>query len=275
MFGNMTIRKKLIGSMGLVLIISAAAITVALSGMRQIGEQFNVFMEREMVLGQEINTMYAQGLQMGQAVRNVILNPSDQTARKNFTTSEGGFAKALSSARELSKADPEITRTLDELAELRKRQAVIHQQILADASLSLEQAVVLVKQKETPVWREIREKLLGLVKSQAEHSAVRKAEMSRFTQTQTMLSLMLGVASLLVGALVAVLLTRAIVRSLNEVADVAHHLADGDLTVRIKSGSRDEVGQVMAAMETWSKNCPALSGKCATRRTPCRTPPGR
>lgn len=123
MFGNMTIRKKLIGSMGLVLIISAAAITVALSGMRQIGEQFNVFMEREMVLGQEINTMYAQGLQMGPAVRNVILNPSDQTARKNFTTSEGGVAKALSSARELSKADPEITRTLDELAELRKRQA--------------------------------------------------------------------------------------------------------------------------------------------------------
>ena len=261
MFGDMTIRTKLIGAMALVLIISAAAITVALSGMRQVGAEFNVFLEREMVLDQAVNAMYAQGLQMGQALRNVVLDTRNQAGRKNFAKAGEDFAEALSKARELSADKPEMMRTLDELAELRKQQAVVQQQILGDASLNLEQIIVLVKQKETPLWREMREKLLGMIKHQAEHSAARKAEIVQLTQTKTMLSLLLGLASLVIGVLVAVLLTRAIVRPLREVEGVAYRLADGDLTVHIESASQDEVGQVMVAMKIMVEKLSSIIGE--------------
>jgi len=249
------------GSMGLVLIISAAAISVALSGMRQIGERFDDFLEREMVLDQAVNTMYAQGLQMGQALRNVVLDPANQAGHKNYAKAGEEFGAALDKARELSRDKAEAARILDEVGGLRKQHAAIQQQILAEAAVNQELAAARVKKDETPLWRTIREKLMGLMKSQAEQNAARKAEMIEFTRSQTLLTLLLGVASLAVGIAVTMLLTRSIIRTLTEVESVAHSLADGDLTVQINSGSRDEMGRVMAAMRNMVEKLSGIIGE--------------
>jgi len=261
MFKQITIRMKLIGSIVLVLIISAAAIGVALSGMRQIGGRFDVFINQDLALAQAVNTMYAQGLQMGQALRNVVLDPGNQKGRNNFAKAGDDFTEAFARASELSKGIPEVAHVIDELGTLRKQQAMIQQQVLDELSVSQERAVVMVKDQETTVWREMRNLLLGLMKSESEKMAVQKTEMAQFMQWQTMFSLVLGVVSLVLGIAIFILLSRALVRSLNEVVGVANQLAEGDFSTRITVRSQDEVGLVMVAMKNVVEKLSGIIGE--------------
>jgi methyl-accepting chemotaxis protein len=59
-----------------------------------------------------------------------------------------------------------------------------------------------------------------------------------------------GVAvGLLVGILFAALLIRGITRPLSAAVDAANRMAGGDLTAKIEPGSRDEVGQLLSALQ--------------------------
>ncbi len=50
------------------------------------------------------------------------------------------------------------------------------------------------------------------------------------------------------GVLLGVFITRGITRPLNQAVEASNHLADGDLTVKIESTSKDETGQLLTAM---------------------------
>lgn len=52
-----------------------------------------------------LNEMYAQGLQTGQAVRNVFINPKDEQAKKNYQKVHQEFVKSNEEALKLSMAD--------------------------------------------------------------------------------------------------------------------------------------------------------------------------
>jgi methyl-accepting chemotaxis protein len=58
-----------------------------------------------------------------------------------------------------------------------------------------------------------------------------------------------GVA-LLLSIAIAVFITRSITRPVSEAANAAKELSEGNLTIKIKSESKDETGQLMSAMET-------------------------
>lgn len=62
--------------------------------------------------------------------------------------------------------------------------------------------------------------------------------------------LTLSVVAGLLALLAAAWVTRSITRPLAEAADVARRMAEGDLSVRIQSNSKDEAGMLLAAMET-------------------------
>lgn len=64
-------------------------------------------------------------------------------------------------------------------------------------------------------------------------------------------SLTIGIsaAALLIAALLGFFIARSITRPLGVALDAANALAEGDLTVKIESDSRDEVGQLMDAMQ--------------------------
>jgi len=61
--------------------------------------------------------------------------------------------------------------------------------------------------------------------------------------------IVLSIIATLVGILFAWLITRGIVRPLNVAVSAARQLADGDMTVQIDVTSRDETGELLAAMQ--------------------------
>ena len=249
MFGNFRIVWKIYLSMGGTFAVFMVALGAALSGMQQVGSRFETFLERDQALAQSVNSMYAQGLQLGQALRNIVMDPSNQAAHKNLSRAGEGFKEANERALRLSGDDPETLKVLREVAELRVAQAPIQARIVAQAATDREGAMLMINKQETPVWREIRTKLMDLIKAKDSAVEGKKTEVLDFVRQTLLICLGLGFAALFLGIFVAAYLARGITRPLNQAVAVANKLAEGDLTARIEITSRDETGQLLAAMQ--------------------------
>jgi methyl-accepting chemotaxis protein len=79
-----------------------------------------------------------------------------------------------------------------------------------------------------------------------EEVGAKSAENYRWART---LLVSLAVFATLLGAVIAIWVTRGITRPLGQAVKVADSLAEGDLTLKIEATSKDETGQLLAAMQ--------------------------
>jgi hypothetical protein len=129
-------------------------------------------------VSQSITDMVAFGLQMGQATRNIILDPKNPTAYKNFDWAQNNFKKILdnldsptsSEATIFSKADMDLfTKQLKNIRELWTNDLLLHRQAQTWAKEQKQaEAINLLNGKETPLWRQYRSKILDLRKMMQE-----------------------------------------------------------------------------------------------------------
>ena len=80
--------------------------------------------------------------------------------------------------------------------------------------------------------------------------------------TKKAISIMIvfAIVAILIGIVSALLITRGIVNPLNEGVDIANSLADGDLMVNIEIKSKDETGQLLAAMKNMVDKLKSIVG---------------
>ena len=71
-----SIRTKLLFAVASACLLVAVALGVALTSLASISASFTSFVGEDQAKLQAFLNMYAQGLQGGQAVRNMVLNPS-------------------------------------------------------------------------------------------------------------------------------------------------------------------------------------------------------
>jgi methyl-accepting chemotaxis protein len=74
----------------------------------------------------------------------------------------------------------------------------------------------------------------------------------------------LGTAAVLIGILCAVFITRSIRRPIEEAVAIAERVSSGDLTSRIEVTSKDETGQLMAALQKMNANLLDIVGRVRT-----------
>ncbi|WP_034299369.1 methyl-accepting chemotaxis protein [Herbaspirillum sp. RV1423] len=89
-------------------------------------------------------------------------------------------------------------------------------------------------------------------------------EADRLFKTARTLMIALGAVALLAGIVLAVIITRSITRPLVTAVDVAGRVAQGDLGTRITVESRDETGQLMAALKGMNDNLVNIVGQVRT-----------
>ena len=157
-----------------------------------------VRVEEKLALG--VSDIYAQGLQSGQATRNVVLNPQDESAKKNFadsraalenaieesiTLAEGSFRDSLRSVKALSLQLGKIRNTAMEMA-------VSGKQL---------EAIETMNKEETPLWREIKKTVLDLLAQQKKATEMSLEKMKKaidLSQTLNGVSLLLIVLVMIV-----------------------------------------------------------------------------
>ena len=72
--------------------------------------------------------------------------------------------------------------------------------------------------------------------------------------------LIMGIITVILSILTAFIITRSITRPMNEAVAATHRLSKGDLTARVEVKSRDETGQLLAALNTMSENLKDIVG---------------
>ena len=93
-----------------------------------------------------------------------------------------------------------------------------------------------------------------------EAHALAESSATQFAASRGLL-VVLGVAALAVGAVLAVALTRSIVGPLKQAAVLTEQVAQGDLTVAIEHGRRDEIGQLFDALSHMAERLASTVGK--------------
>jgi len=68
----------------LTVLLSVGSSFYSLSGITKADTSFGQFVNEDLILFSHSKDIYALGLQRGQAVRNIILNPKDAKAKENF-----------------------------------------------------------------------------------------------------------------------------------------------------------------------------------------------
>jgi len=109
--------------------------------------------------------LYGLGLQTGQATRNILLNPEDETAKGNYKKAHEEFIKILDES--ISVATGNTRSALEKVRDIWREDHELKTRIqeLAISSKKNEAINLLVK-VETPKWREVRSILLDLIKEQ-------------------------------------------------------------------------------------------------------------
>ncbi|ACL64666.1 methyl-accepting chemotaxis sensory transducer [Anaeromyxobacter dehalogenans 2CP-1] len=260
MLANLRIRTKLallvvVGSLALLAVASAALMQGRASDAtiaRMAGSDL------ELLVGFE--SMYSAGLQTGQATRNVLLDPQDRTAKKNYRDAHEAFSTTLEQARKL--APPELKSRLQEVDRLWAADHVLKQEVMSLSEAGRrDEAVAVLVSKETPVWRAVKQVILELRDEQ--RRAFSRSEASALRDTALVRRVVLGtiVVAAAVFVLLSVVLARSITAPLREAIRVAAAISRGDLTATVAAGRRDEVGRLQAELGAMAQKLAQVIGE--------------
>lgn len=128
-------------------------------------------------------------------------------------------------------------------------------------------ALELFNKQAYPLNKKIKEAFEAIVHYQEQRMESRHAEAVKQFSSSRITSLIIIATSLIIGIMISFFITRGITRPLSEGVAVANALAACDLTVEVKVSSKDETGQLMAAMKTMAGNLRSIIGQVSSTST--------
>jgi methyl-accepting chemotaxis protein len=159
-----------------------------------------------------LNDMYAQGLRTEQATRTVLLDPNDSEAKRNFADATNKFLASAASIEKHLSQGPQRKSYVDMMELWNKSYALkVEVQKLA-ISGNTKEAQSLLIEKETSLWRQLRDTLLSMI------SVQKVAFEAAVTQSQTKLSRMTYfiVGSMIIALIISAFLILRITRRITQ-----------------------------------------------------------
>ncbi len=254
---TLTVRAQLILLAAVSCTLFAIALAVAVWQLQAGGARLSAFIDTELAAEREATRAYAHGLQMGQALRNILLDPANPKAYENFQAAKTGFDDTL--ARLL--AAPAVldggVATAARLRELAERWAPLQAQVIervrAGDNVAAQRTLVAA---ETPAWREVRAELMKQLAHLEKLAGATRASSAAAIERGRLTVSALGGAALLACLVASVLVVRGVLGQLGGepavVAAVARRMTEGDLQQNITAAAArpDSLMVAMQAMQS-------------------------
>jgi methyl-accepting chemotaxis protein len=217
---------------GIPAVLFVCALSISLWGLLRTQKEFDRSIDTEQAIASGVSEMYAQGLQMGQALRNIVLDPSNRKAFDNLETAKVAFQKAHADALSAAHAT-EFEPRLRALSALRETQAVHQKQVVALASNDTAAATNTLNTQETPAWRQLKARLLELIDASRRSAATAQATARTHARQVLTLSVAVALVALVAAGLLFWLMRRTVIHTLgcdpSEAQEALRRIADGDL----------------------------------------------
>ena len=252
----MSFRNRLLLGMALIMAAFIAATAVAYGGLRSTSAQFGAFLDGVGALHQGYREMYAQGLQMGQALRNIVLDPANPKAYQNLEKARKDFATARDSAAHAAASVEGFTQAVNRLEPLARAQAEAQVAVMAALKANQpEEAKGLINSSETPAWRSLKQALLDDIDTLQKMTETQRSEVAAKVERLQLIILVLALLAVVIG-IASVVTTLAYVRRElgSEPAyarQVANSVATGDLSqpIALESGDTSSLLASLASMQ--------------------------
>jgi len=235
---TMTVRAQLGLLAGLTCTVFILALGAALWQMQAAGVRLSGFIDKELAAERDVTFAYAQGLQMGQALRNILLDPANPKAYDNFDQARKGFDETL-----LGLVARPAMLNGDEAAAARLREIALRWAPLQRQVIERVQggdgdgAKDLLVRSETPAWREMRGELLKQMVHLEQLAGAMRAQSAAALERGRSIVLALGALALLACIVASVLVVRGVLGQLGGepayAAALARRITEGDLRQRI------------------------------------------
>lgn len=252
MFKNMKIGTRLGLGFGIITLILAGIAYIGLSRLEMLNDRIDQLTQNRYAKVVLANRVVDNVNSQARFLRNMLL----AVERPQYARDE--HQKLLAARGEVTKALEELQRTVDtvegeailkRLAELRAVYAGAVDRIITQFNNGrLDNAVEFLfedlRPKQTAFFAALKEMLdfqSKLMQDMTDQSARDYASARELVLTLS------GVAVLL-AIIIAFFVTRSVTRPLNHAVAVANSVAAGDLTVQVNVNSRDETGQLLAAL---------------------------
>jgi methyl-accepting chemotaxis protein len=241
---------KLWTGVAAIVIVGLIAVGSSWLGMHRAQEQFSHYLNHEQKLLDSHSEMYAQGLQMGQALRNIVLDPGNRKAYDNLAQAQKDFQQQLALAKAVPDPDEGLRSSLDKISGLSAKHFAVHERIVtAVRANDLQTARKLLNEEDTPLWREYKQLLLDGRKAMDKSTQDGRQELKDTVSSAERISLASGLLALIVAALTALLLTRTIRRPIQEMDETFANVVRGNYSNEIDITRNDEVGKAMQGLQ--------------------------
>jgi methyl-accepting chemotaxis protein len=251
MLANLKVGPRLALGFGIVLLLMLVLTGVAISRMSFIRAQLDQIVEEDAVKLNLVNAMRDLMRYQSIAIRDVVMQEDI-----SFKKSE------LKRMRETTKAYRDKTAQLEPLLADTEGKAAMAKVATAEAKVkgfldetidqsiseNTKEAGELIRSKLRPAQIEFGTALEELLVHVEARSKAVAADAGQAYRSALGLIIGIGVLAILAGIVVGYLIQRSIAYPLKRALQVAEKIAQGDLTQKIESASRDEVGQLLESM---------------------------
>ncbi|MDM4765664.1 methyl-accepting chemotaxis protein [Pelomonas sp. SE-A7] len=230
-------------------VVLGAAVALGTSGLES---RLADYFSRQDALASEVAEMYAQGLQMGQALRNIALDPANKKGYENLENAAKAYDKAAQGAA--AAAGDEHKKKLASMAEMRRKLAQVQAEVVTLAPQDAAAAIQLITKQETPAWRELRGELIELKKSSAADKEAARVEAGAAMAKARWWTLGLVALCLVVCVFLQLNLRVALRSELGGdpalARDVLERVAEGDLLAEVPVAQGDSHSMMSALART-------------------------
>ena len=186
------------------------------------------------------------------ALYQTLLNPAhdeaQQALKKQLTTNRENTAQVFKNLNALP-PDAEVNAQLAEIQTLMAKNREVQQQVISLMKQGLyPQASTIYTQLASPIVLEMHQRIQTMIERQKGQMQAAYAQSQQAYASAVRRALWITVGFILVALVGGIWITRSITRPLSEAVHVAQRVAEGDLSVRVVARSKDETGQLLAAM---------------------------
>jgi methyl-accepting chemotaxis protein len=243
---------KIIAFAAIPALIFIVGLAVSISSLVNTKAEFDRYIKSEQAVQHGLSDMYAQGLQMGQALRNAVLDPKNPKAFDNLKAAQADYDKALAQTQ-ASAMGSSFEESVPRLLPLRAAHAKAQEKVLALAS-SGGDAIGLLNTEETPAWRQLKAELLKQGQAADKSSEQAHQRVMQATNLAIRLSVGMALLAVLVAAGLNFVMQTTVRQELGGAPEAARealmHIAEGNLATRIENkGRADSLMGTMLKME--------------------------
>ncbi|MBF0559464.1 MAG: MCP four helix bundle domain-containing protein [Nitrospirae bacterium] len=254
MLKNLKIGGRMAAGFGLVLVLMVALILIGVLGMKKMNKDMETIVKTNTVRIDHINDMSREILNIGVNVRNIVMTDSPEKMKEyqqRIVKFREEYAENFKKTEELTtKTD---TKSFDIYNKL--KDAIDKMRNLNDKVIELgldnkdKEAYQLLSKEAAPAARAVEAIIDELLDHNFDRNKIRYEEAEAAYKSSSTTMFAIGGIAVAFAIFIGIFLTRGIVRPLSEGVNVMQSLAEGDLNVSVEVRSKDETGQLAAAMK--------------------------